>query len=387
MHLLILHFGALCPGLKAVTLTDDHRSQGVTDIPSASVDLELFSLHSPDRLRGFTRQILPHEPSASLPDFDESHRCPSKSRTFLLHLPVYFGLPKRTPTQYSIISSPEMHFGTYTYGLSTGWGGCGSVMVRKTCQCSTCHSCRAGISGDHLTVPGFSVSFIEQKDCHNSKECYNYVIAVPAETAVSRAVSKKIVVRRDLAQRLYWRYLQHLKTHNRFVCSESSLSLNTTSRNNVDGNNECLPEYKNFSFLQIMCETMCRKYSSRFNSDARTVSPFLYSLWALTSSITVELFADSLNESGVLPTYCSLDDGDQKLGSIGTWEDVEDSVEGAGGNPPFERCFLQNMVTVFDSGVRGTAPYCRCVLLPLGESHGIVQRTTGLSEQSFTIPE
>jgi len=43
----------------------------------------------------------------------------------------------------------------------------------------------------------------------------------------------------------------------------------------------------------------------------------------------VELFADYLNESGVLKHYCSDDDEDVIFGSLGEWKDVEDGFEGA----------------------------------------------------------
>ena len=119
------------------------------------------------------------------------------------------------------------------------------------------------------------------------------------------------------------------------------------------------------------------------------MTPYLYSLWVLTSSITVELFADALNESGVMPVYCSQEYDDHVFGSLGAWEDVENRFEGAGGNPPFERSFLQRMVTEFDNAAIGSSPYCRCVLLPLSGMYGMIDRTSGLSSQGImlvTIP-
>lgn len=73
------------------------------------------------------------------------------------------------------------------------------------------------------------------------------------------------------------------------------------------------------------------------------------------------------------------------MGPVGAWEVAEHIVEGVRSNPPFEKCFLQNIVNVFDSGVRDTAVYCCCVLLPLVESHGIVQRTTELASQRILL--
>ena len=231
-----------------------------------------------------------------------------------------------------------------------------------------------------------SVSRIHNESCRNLG-CLCYVISVEGSKSSLRAVRKKIVVRGDLAERLYWRYRKHNKQKPVTLDTKSRTSVihNTLSSGEESGNHLNLPGSDDALFLQVLCKTMCRKFSSRLNSESRTVSPLLYSLWALTSSVTVELFADSLNESGVLPAYCSLDSEDQELGSLGTWEDVERSVRGGGGNPPFEKTFLRKMVDVFDSGARGTSPYCRCVLLPLGKTYGILERTSGLLSQGIML--
>jgi len=91
-------------------------------------------------------------------------------------------------------------------------------------------------------------------------------------------------------------------------------------------------------FLKSLCSTVERKFDNRFPSYYRTVSSDLYSLRAVPSHITVELFADCLNESGILHDYCSVEKRDSIFCAIGTWEEVEEIIEGAGGNAQFETC-------------------------------------------------
>lgn len=60
-------------------------------------------------------------------------------------------------------------------------------------------------------------------------------------------------------------------------------------------------------FLSSLVALMRRKYDSATDHTVRTVTPDLYSLWSVTSHIKAELLADAINESGVLPFYCSID--------------------------------------------------------------------------------
>jgi len=113
-------------------------------------------------------------------------------------------------------------------------------------------------------------------------------------------------------------------------------------------------------FLKSLCSTVERKFDNRFPSYYRTVSSDLYSLRAVPSHITVELFADCLNESGILHDYCSVEKRDSIFCAIGTWEEVEEIIEGAGGNAQFETTFLHRMLHEFDRGARNSKPYCRC---------------------------
>lgn len=134
-------------------------------------------------------------------------------------------------------------------------GGCSSFVVGRTSLFSTCQPCGTCISGEILNVPGSFVSVIKYDDCHVAKGFDSYVISTLKGTAVSRALTQKIVVRRDLAQRLYYRYLQHLKQHD-IICSKRILPLHQTPRNNAVGKNSCPVGCKDSLFLQALCEMM-----------------------------------------------------------------------------------------------------------------------------------
>lgn len=75
----------------------------------------------------------------------------------------------------------------------------------------------------------------------------------------------------------------------------------------------------------------------------------------------------------------------QCLGSWGAGRSSKQKIEGAGGNPPFEKNIIQTLVTEFDKGARGSQPYCRCVLLPLGRSYGVMERTSTLSSKAIML--
>lgn len=91
-----------------------------------------------------------------------------------------------------------------------------------------------------MNVPGYSVSVIKRNDFNSATGCYSYVLSIPDGTAVFGVVTQKIVVRRDLAQRLNYRYIQNTKQHDRDICSEKILSLNHTLRHNTKGKHNCL---------------------------------------------------------------------------------------------------------------------------------------------------
>lgn len=89
-----------------------------------------------------------------------------------------------------------------------------------------------------------------------------------------------------------------------------------------------MPGQFDVQFLAALHRNIQRKYGKVDSRNAWTVSPDLYSVWPCTSSITVELFANSMNESRVLEGYCSLDAEDSKFSASGSWMEVEESLEG-----------------------------------------------------------
>lgn len=101
--------------------------------------------------------------------------------------------------------------------------------------------------------------------------------------------------------------------------------------------------------------------------EALAMSLDLYSLWFITSYVTVRLFAYSLNESGVLLGYCSQDSDDSCFGAIGSWNEPKHKIEGASRNIPFETSLLLELLETFDARVRNESLYCPCVLLPLSK--------------------
>lgn len=60
-------------------------------------------------------------------------------------------------------------------------------------------------------------------------------------------------------------------------------------------------------------------------------------------------------------------------------------VELAGGHPPFNKNFLSEIVSLFDSGARGFHPFFRCMILTLEESYGVMEGTTSLSSKGILL--
>ena len=50
------------------------------------------------------------------------------------------------------------------------------------------------------------------------------------------------------------------------------------------------------------------------------ISPDFYLLWKEICGVIHELFADSMNASGVLDHFCSADTIDKRFGACGSWE-------------------------------------------------------------------
>lgn len=126
------------------------------------------------------------------------------------------------------------------------------------------------------------------------------------------------------------------------------------------------------SFLSELQSLVERQTSYSLNHMLYKVSPDLYALWAATSFVSCELFADSVNESGVLRNYCSIDKRDSVFGACGSWEATERTVMSGAANPPFTVEFLRTVIGAFERGAMGRKPYCRCAVLPLADEYGVL---------------
>ncbi|PXF44648.1 hypothetical protein BWQ96_05590 [Gracilariopsis chorda] len=135
------------------------------------------------------------------------------------------------------------------------------------------------------------------------------------------------------------------------------------------------------SFLRAVWNSLECKRAQGDISTSWIVTPRLYSLWALTSRVSTELFADCFNESGVLSAYCSIDVNDAAFSALGRWEDHESLIQGGAGNPPFDVQLISSIVRRFEMGVKRSSPYCRLVILPLGKRYKLTSHINSLTSE------
>ena len=119
------------------------------------------------------------------------------------------------------------------------------------------------------------------------------------------------------------------------------------------------------TFKLILPTYLQKKFTeSKVSSNPFTVSKDFYKLFKALARVTHELFADAINQSGVLDYFCSKDVFDEQLGAVGNWNEVEDEVMGGVGHPPFNEKVLFNILKAAESGVTSGKPYFRAYLLP-----------------------
>lgn len=188
--------------------------------------------------------------------------------------------------------------------------------------------------------------------------------------------TRTFLLSRMVSCRLWKRYLAPLST----CCSVSTV---LESNGEVVGSSaaSALPGEGSISFQQAVVRALIRKHNMNDIIPNWIAPSSLYKLWLSSCHVSTELFADCFNESGVLSAYCSSDLSDKDMGALGRWEDVEASIEGAAGNPPFDSVFIANMMRRFEDGVHGSKPYCRVVVLPLGERCKVVKHLNGLTSE------
>lgn len=118
-----------------------------------------------------------------------------------------------------------------------------------------------------------------------------------------------------------------------------------------------------------------------------SITPSFYELCATVCSVDCEMFADAINESGVLSAFCSADSSDVDFGSLGSWESNEERIVGGAGNPPFCPQFLQKLFDTYDAAVQLQGPYCRVLVVPSAQKYRVLEMcATGKGAVVITIP-
>ena len=82
-----------------------------------------------------------------------------------------------------------------------------------------------------------------------------------------------------------------------------------------------------------------------------TIHADLFKLFKASTCASHESFADAINQSNVLSSYCSKDYLDKQLGACGSWQEMEDETEGGVGNPPFSEKVLTDIVSRVGNGI------------------------------------
>lgn len=102
------------------------------------------------------------------------------------------------------------------------------------------------------------------------------------------------------------------------------------------------------------------------NCSMCTIMPSFYLLWKEIALGDCELFADGLNESGLLGRFCNVDKSDTPFHSLGPWSHADRSIMGASVNPPFDAYLISSVMRRFSEGAKRPAPYFRVSPLPAG---------------------
>lgn len=169
-------------------------------------------------------------------------------------------------------------------------------------------------------------------------------------------------------------------TEGNMADTSTHLPLRTTS----------LRQYRLGLFLSCLRGLVVERSRDLRRADVSTmysVTPSFYELSQVLCCATCELFADSINESGVMKTYCSNRSHDKQFGAIGSWEECNNYISGAAGNPPFSSDFIGTIMSAFDRAVVKQVPFCRLLLLPWGSSYGVkVKCERGQGAVLVTIP-
>lgn len=122
------------------------------------------------------------------------------------------------------------------------------------------------------------------------------------------------------------------------------------------------------SFQQMLTNYLIRKYEEVSHISFPYIGPpKFYELCRIVAHVTHELFADAINFSGILESFCSSDVCDEAFGSVGTWKDMETRIRGGAGIPPFSSKITDDIISSCNHHVRQDKPYCRFFILPFNE--------------------
>lgn len=188
--------------------------------------------------------------------------------------------------------------------------------------------------------------------------------------------SRKICVRLSsfALSRLTWRYL----TANNV--KEPSSSLRTPSLCPAVLQKLCIAVRELMTSNSVDCRSDAAHHSW-------CVTPSFYEMSKLLIGAKCELFADAINESRVLDSFCSLRPADSLFGSLGSWEDMDSTIFSGAGNPPFDVNFISRLIATCDASVRKNSPYCRLLLLPAAPSYRVSSLCqAGSGKIILTIP-
>lgn len=123
----------------------------------------------------------------------------------------------------------------------------------------------------------------------------------------------------------------------------------------------------------------------RLEGGVYAAPPSFYALARACHDCRIELYASSLDESGVMDAFCSADPGHKAFGSVGTWQCCEETIEAGAANPPFNRGVLLGMLAAFDEGVVRSKPYFGLAIVPASLAAGGLLPTT-FGEVLLPIP-
>lgn len=84
-------------------------------------------------------------------------------------------------------------------------------------------------------------------------------------------------------------------------------------------------------------KAVCRTFQVSLDEKGfYVVPPSFYYLAKECHICSTELFATVLDDSGVMKSFCSTFEDDERFGSIDLWEVCKISVSGGAANPPFQ---------------------------------------------------